>query len=204
MPKKIYTVRFRQAFVEEWDGSDGTFLDHCARFGVPRQTGYEWIDRVTEGGLSALETRSSAPHSCPHATSDEVIAAIVASRKLHPTWGPRKLRPWLLDQDPTLELPVASTMGDILKRLGLVPKRRRRRRTPRFTEQFAKAGAPNDVWTADFKGQFRLGDGTRCYPLTIADAFSAATSCAATAMGRRTARREPVSSRRSASTACRR
>jgi transposase InsO family protein len=139
---------------------------------VPRQTGYEWVARVRDGGVEALETRSSAPHLCPHATPQEVVDAIVAARRLHPTWGPRKLRPWLLDRQPTLVLPVASTMGEILKRLGLVPERRRRRRTPRYTEPFASAVAPNDVWTADFKGQFRLGDGSLCYPLTIADAFS--------------------------------
>jgi len=172
MAKKIYTVRFREAFVDGWVSSDDTFLEHCAHFGVPRQTGYQWVARAREGGLDALVTRSSAPHTCPHATSEAVVDVIVAARKLHPTWGPRKLRPWLLERDPSLDLPVASTMGEILKRLGLVPERRRRRRTPRYTEPFAKAGAPNVVWTADFKGQFRLGDGSLCYPLTIADAFS--------------------------------
>lgn len=172
MAKKIYSLRFRTAFVEGWLDSHESFLDHCTRFGIPRQTGYDWVAKVRTGGLEALETRSSAPLTCPHATSDDVVELVIAARKLHPTWGPRKLRPWLLGRDPSLELPVASTMGEILKRAGLVPERRRRRRTPPYSAPFAKVTAPNEVWTADFKGQFRLGDGTLCYPLTIADAFS--------------------------------
>lgn len=172
MAKKIYSLRFRTAFIEGWEDSNESFVEHCARFGIPRQTGYEWLAKVRAGGLEALETRSCAPRTCPHATPDDIAEVVIAARKLHPTWGPRKLGPWLLDQYPTLELPVASTMGEILKRAGLVPERRRRRRTPRYSAPFAKATAPNDVWTADFKGQFRLGDGTLCYPLTIADAFS--------------------------------
>ena len=172
MSKKLYTSRFRQSFVDAWDDSDHSFVDHCARFGVPRQTGYEWLAKQRSGGHDALQTRSSAPLSCPHATSDDIVQVVIAARKLHPTWGPRKLGPWLLVRDPKLELPAPSTMGEILKRAGLVPQRRRRRRAPPYAQPFAKAAAPNDVWTADFKGQFRLGNGTLCYPLTIADAFS--------------------------------
>jgi transposase InsO family protein len=172
MSKKIYSVTFRQDFIEKWTRFPGTFVEHCERFGVSRQSGYDWLDRVYTSGMEGLETRSFAPHTVPHATSDDVARLVIAARRLHPTWGPRKLGPWLEERHPDVELPVASTMGEILKRAGLVAKRRRRSRTARFTEPFSEVNAPNDVWTADFKGQFHTRDGAWCYPLTLADAYS--------------------------------
>lgn len=172
MAKKIYTVSFRQEFVETWARSAESFVEHCERWGIPRQTGYEWLDKVRAGGLDGLETKSSAPHHCPHATAENIVEHVIAARKLHPTWGPRKLGPWLLTRHSELELPAPSTMGEILKRAGLVPQRRRRQRVPRYSAPFASVAAPNDVWTTDFKGQFRTRDGKLCYPLTIADAHS--------------------------------
>lgn len=172
MPKKTYTVRFRQDFMERWTTFAGTFVEHCERFGVSRQTGYDWLERVAASGLDGLETRSFAPHTRPYATPDHVVELVLAARRLHPTWGPRKLGPWLEDRHRGVEFPAASTMGEILMRAGLVARRRRRSRTPRFTEPFSEVAAPNDTWTADFKGQFRTRDGAYCYPLTIADAHS--------------------------------
>jgi transposase InsO family protein len=172
MAKKIYTVRFRQEFIDRWTRYTGAFIEHCDRWGVSRQSGYDWLDKVHIGGFDGLETKSSAPHHCPHATTDEIVELVIAARKLHPTWGPRKLRPWLLTRHPDAELPAPSTMGEVLKRAGLVPKRRRRKRLPRYSEPFSAVEAPNDVWTADFKGQFHTRDGLLCYPLTIADAHS--------------------------------
>lgn len=172
MAKKIYTVKFRQDFVEAWTQYEGSFLEHCDRWGVSRQTGYDWLDKVQRGGFDGLETKSSAPHTCPHETSDEIVELVITARRLHPTWGPRKLRPWLLTRHAKAELPAPSTMGEILKRAGLVPQRRRRQRTPRYSAPFSAVEAPNDVWTADFKGQFRTRDGLACYPLTVVDAHS--------------------------------
>ena len=172
MAKKMYTVRFRQEFVDAWTRYTGTFSDHCQRWNVSRESGYDWLEKVRLGGFAALESKSSAPHHCPHETSDDVVELVIAARKLHPTWGPRKLRPWLLTRHPDAELPAPSTMGEILKRAGLVPKRRRRQRMAVYSAPFANVEAPNDVWTTDFKGQFHTRDGKLCYPLTIADAYS--------------------------------
>jgi transposase InsO family protein len=172
MTKKVYTVRFRQDFIEAWTRSTATFLEHCERFGVSRQSGYDWLEKVRLGGFEGLEAQSSAPHSCPHATSDAIAELVIAARKMHPTWGPRKLGPWILTRKPDIELPASSTMGGILKRAGLVPPRKRRKRTPRYSEPFVAVEAPNDVWTTDFKGQFHTRDGLLCYPLTLADCYS--------------------------------
>src|SRR5690349_17034949 len=172
MSKKIYTPRFREEFVDDWELYAGSFVDFCASKGVSRETGYEWLERFRLEGLVGLHAKSSAPHVCPHATPREVQELVVAARRLRPTWGPRKLAPWLASQHPGVVLPAASTMTEILRNHGLITARRRRKRTPPYTQPFAAITAPNDVWSIDFKGQFRTGDGQWCYPLTLTDNFS--------------------------------
>src|SRR5262249_47758456 len=97
---------------------------------------------------------------------------VIAARKLHPNWGPRTLKPWLEESYPHLVLPAPSTIGEILRRNGLVRPRKRRRYTEPFTRPFASCTSPNRTWTIDFKGQFRTQNGLLCYPLTLMDAFS--------------------------------
>jgi transposase InsO family protein len=109
-------------------------------------------------------------------------------RVAHPTWGPKKLVACLQDSEPDLgKLPAASTVGELLKRLGLVAPRKRVRHQPPRTEPLRHADKPNAVWAMDFKGWFRLGDGTRCDPLTVTDAFSRYLLCcrAGSAVGER-------------------
>jgi putative transposase len=105
----------------------------------------------------------------PHRIADDVAALICLARRQHPSWGPEKLLQWLALRHPDLALPAVSTAGDLLARKGLVKKRRRRR--PHLHPGIVPAVTiqPNDLWTADFKGQFRTRDGIYCYPLTIAD-----------------------------------
>src|SRR5687768_8128757 len=140
-----------------------------ARYGISRKTGYKWLARFEAHGRPGLVDRSHAPHACPHRISREVAQLIVAARRAHPSWGPRKLLAWLEPRYPELELPAGSTAGDLLARRGLVKKRRRRRQhthpgvVPLVTHE------PNDLWTADFKGHFKTRDGIYCYPLTVAD-----------------------------------
>lgn len=175
MAKKTYTKLFRQQFMETWlrTKDETTFSDHCERFGVSRQAAYEWLSKYEAGGMDSLATQSSAPHTCPHAVDAETVQLIIEAREQHPRWGPRKLKVWLEDTTPwDLDLPAPSTMGDIIKRAGLVPRKKRRRRPARYASPFMHVAAPNDVWTTDFKGQFKLRDGNRCYPLTLADCFS--------------------------------
>jgi transposase InsO family protein len=178
MPKTIYPVAFRKMFLETWlafdEEDDVTFREHCSRFGVSHETGYDWLSRVGDGQLDVarLEPLSSAPCCCPHATSVDVCEVLIDARRRHPAWGPRKLRAFLAKKHRSLVLPAPSTIGDILKRAGLVMSRRRRRHAWPSTPPFVEAKAPNDVWTADFKGQFRTRDDQLCYPLTIADALS--------------------------------
>ena len=142
------------------------------RFGVSRKTAYKWLARYRDGGLDALADHPSVRHSQHAKTDPEVEALVVAARQKHPTWGPRKLVPWIAKRHPGVALPAASTVGAILKRHGLVEPRRRRRVAAHPGRRPLVAEAPGDVWTADYKGQFKTGDGLYCFPLTICDAHS--------------------------------
>ena len=154
--------------------SDGLYsvAELAARAGVSRKTAYKWIERYRTGGADALADRSHAPRAHPDRTGLEVEAYIVEARRAHPTWGPRKLVPYLARRHPGLVLPATSTVGAILKRHGLVTPRRRRRVATHPGSVPLTTTAPNEVWTADYKGQFKTLDGVYCYPLTVFDAHS--------------------------------
>jgi putative transposase len=145
----------------------------CQEFGISRKTAYKWLERFEQEGAEGLRERSRAPHHRPRQTSPEIQEILLGARRRHPSWGPKKLKAWLEDQHEELAWPAPSTIGDLLKREGLV--RRRRSRT-RFLQPPApwrnEVSEPNQEWDADFKGQFRLGSGAYCYPLTITEAFS--------------------------------
>lgn len=150
----------------------------CHRFGVSRKTAYKWLARFREGGLDALDDQSRARHAQHAKTPPEIEALIVNARQRHPTWGVRKLLPWIAKRHPDARLPAASTAGAILKRHGLVePRRRRRRVTTQSGARPLVAEAPCDVWTADYKGQFKTRDGVYCFPLTVCDAHSRFVLC---------------------------
>jgi transposase InsO family protein len=151
--------------------SDETFAELCARFGVSAKTGYKWLHRYEAGGVTNLVEQSRAPHSHPHAVGENVVDALVAARRRHPRWGPRKLLVVVHRRQPELELPAASTVGAILKRHGLVGLPKRKRRSSPYGDRLADYSAPNAVWCADFKGHFPVG-GARCCPLTITDGYS--------------------------------
>jgi transposase InsO family protein len=141
----------------------------CARYGISRKTGYKWLARFAVGGAGALVDRSRAPHYSPQRIAPETAALLCAARRTHPTWGPRILLDWLAARHPGFVRPAISTAGDLLARRGLVKRRRRRRRYAHPGVVPPLTRAPNDLWTADFKGHFRTRDGVYCYPLTVAD-----------------------------------
>ena len=144
----------------------------CELYGVSRKTGYKWIDRYVRHGPGGLEEASRRPRRSPNQTSEEIVSAILDARRRHPRWGGKKLLALLHKRHPRWRLPGRSTACDILSRHGMVPRQRRRRRLGHPGKPTSQVLAPNDVWSADYKGQFRTGDGRYCYPLTVADGFS--------------------------------
>jgi transposase InsO family protein len=144
----------------------------CARFGVSRKTGYKWLARFTAHGWDGLADHSRRPHACPRHTTAAVEAALVQLRQTHPHWGPKKLVALLARSQPDLALPAPSTVGTILRRHDLVAARPHRRKPTHPGRSSVVAAEPNAVWQADYKGEFRLGNGQYCYPLTVTDAYS--------------------------------
>jgi transposase InsO family protein len=176
-------MKERTKFVLEWErrwneaeGGRINMAELCRMFGVSRQSGYTWVARYRDANFdpSAVTERSRRPKTSPHAISPELEDLIVAARKLHPHWGPRKLHAALVEAHPGKPVPSASVMSKVLKRRGLTTPRRRRGRVPArgVTAPFSGCDAPNRVWCIDFKGWFETADGRRCYPLTLIDAFS--------------------------------
>ena len=159
----------REQFITDHRHRLYAMAELCERYGISRKTGYKWLERYESGGRPALRDRSHAPHRCPHRIADEVAEAICDARELHPSWGPSKLLDWLARHRPELPRPAASTAGDLLARRGLVQRRRRRRPATHPGVVPPTTAEPNDLWTIDFKGQFRTRDGVYCYPLTLAD-----------------------------------
>lgn len=144
----------------------------CDRFFISRKTGYKWLGRYHEQGAEGLVDRSRAPHSCPHRTPPEIEEVIVAKYNEHGRrWGPRIVRRLLQNDRPDINWPPASTIGDILKRRGLTKSRKRRVRKPHPGAGALVTSAPNEVWSADYKGEVKI-EGRYCYPLTILDSHS--------------------------------
>lgn len=159
----------RRRMVALWE-SGRTPTELARRFGVSRQTIYTFISRWQSEGESGLEDRSRRPHSSPRRTSATVEQALLALKDRHPDYGPDKLVVLLEEQGITLAAPTAR---DVLRRNGRVEARRGR--TPRWSparEPVIAVPGAGHTMTTDYKGQFRLGNGKYCYPLTIADPAS--------------------------------
>jgi len=161
----------RLRFIADYRRDYATFAELCDRYGVSRKTGYKWVDRYEVIGPRGLEDRSRRPHLCPTATPLPVVEQLLALRRSHPSWGAKKLLSVLRKRGVTA-LPGRSTCCDLLKRHGLVTSARRRKYPGHPGRPPSGPTEPNDIWTADFKGQFRTRDGRYCYPLTIADGYS--------------------------------
>jgi len=147
--------------------------DLCGEFGISRKTGCKLRARYASEGLAGLYDRSRRPHRSPRRTPTVVADQVVALRQRYPTWGPKKLRARLEKLHPEVLWPAASTIGVLLKDAGLVDGRKRRRRAwPTPPSQRRESSSANELWSIDFKGQFRMGNSRYCYPLTVSDHFS--------------------------------
>jgi transposase len=143
------------------DESGWSMSEVCAAFGISRKSGYKWLQRYRAAGLNGLREQRRAPRHHPNATPAEVVRQLIAARKQHRVWGPRKLVAVLKRVQPDMEWPAPSTAGAILKRHGLVLPRRRRRGTVGVGRPALSTPThPNQVWAVDYKGWFRLGMGS--------------------------------------------
>jgi putative transposase len=167
----------RVALIADWLRDEWTMTELAQRYGISRKTAHKWVGRYDADPAEGLRERSRAPTHHGRAMEDAIRQQLIAIRQQHARWGPKKLRAILADRYPTVGWPATSTIGDLLRREHLSTPRRRTRYVVPLTTPLAAARAPNDVWTADFKGWFRTADGTRCDPLTVNDACSRFVLC---------------------------
>ena len=162
----------RVQFIADYQRDVFDVADLARRFGISRKTAYNWIDRYEVARPAGLVDRSRRPGHCPHETPTTIVAALLELRGRHPTWGAKKLLKIVATRQPTWTLPARSTVCDLLDRAGLITTSRRRQVPAHPGRPLTPMTAPNGIWTADFKGQFKTRNGVYCYPLTIVDGFS--------------------------------
>jgi putative transposase len=162
----------RTQFIADYLRGVFTISELSCEYQISRKTAYKWIDRYAADGATALVDRSRRPHHSPQATPPELIQALLTKRRRHPHWGAKKLLKLLSQDQPDLKWPARATACDILRRHDLVRQLRRRRVIGHAGKPTSSITAPNQMWAADFKGQFKTRDGYYCYPLTVTDGCS--------------------------------
>ena len=170
--KETHVMDEKIRMISNWLSGEYNITELSRIHKVSRKTLYKWIERYEADQDSGLQEWSRRPLAMPRATPPELVAEILASKSQHEHWGPRKILVWLRSHQPEKSWPAASTMSLILKRHGMVHVRHKRHHTPPYSQPFLKSNQPNEVWCADFKGQFQLGAGGLCYPLTLTDSYS--------------------------------
>lgn len=172
--QELSPMNLRMQFVVEWETGAWTMTELCAQYRLSRKTGYKWIERYVTSGPQGLHDQSRRPHELARAFDPSLVRTFTRLRRKHPRWGATKLIELAVGEGYARDaLPARSTVNDWLTAHGLTAIRRRRQRPPlRATSPFAPVTDPNDVWTVDFKGEFRTRDHVYCYPLTLRDALS--------------------------------
>jgi putative transposase len=171
--KETGVVKLREEFVKTALRQTMPFSKLCEQYQISRKTGYKWLQRFEDGGNPSLINRSRRPASCSHQLSEDAIIATIALKQAHLDWGPKKIRELVnkkLGQEKALSI---SSVQRILKKAGLVKKKKTRRTNPggRIQNRI-EAKEPNDVWTIDFKGWWFSKDRKKCIPLTVQDQSS--------------------------------
>ncbi|MGW9233108.1 IS481 family transposase [Pseudorhizobium sp. NPDC055634] len=171
--KEISVMEERLRFVARLLEGEG-MSEVCRAFGISRKTGYKIFNRYKDDGLEALTDRSRRPVRYANQLPDPVEAMIVRLKREKPYWGARKIRELLIKRlAGDVRIPAKSTVHAVLDRHGLVSQARKRNRANKAEgTQLSQALEPNDLWCVDFKGEFKLGNGRYCYPLTVTDQVS--------------------------------
>lgn len=171
--RELKPMNQKVLFIADYLRGAPNFAALCHRYEISRKTGYKWVARYQEHGIDGLEEQSRRPHQCPHQTPYRIRQAIISLRtQSHSKPGPKKLQHLLKQRYPNEAVPSQTTIHNILKQAGLIQPRKRRKRVTPYTEPFSPVHQPNECWSVDFKGQFKLANGRWCYPLTVMDHHS--------------------------------
>ncbi|MGG7581858.1 IS481 family transposase [Rhizobium sp. Nf11,1] len=176
--REISVMEERLRFVAGLLEGEG-MRDVCQGFGISRKTGYKIFNRYKDEGLEALTDRSRRPVRQANQLAEPVTAMIVRLKREKPHWGARKIRELLVERlAGDVRIPATSTVHAVLDRHGLVRRARKRNQANKAVGTvLGEARLPNDLWCVDFKGEFKLGNGHYCYPLTVTDQASRYLLC---------------------------
>lgn len=169
---EVSSLDQKKFLIDDYVNGDFTITELADRYGVSRKTVYKWVDRFEEEGKAGLLDRSRRPLTSPNETPDEITEAILELRRKHPRWGAKKLLKVLTRRHPEVSWPARSTVCDLLKRNGMIKTKKGRSYPGHAGRPTTPFLAPNEIWCADFKGEFKTLDGIYCYPLTVSDGFS--------------------------------
>jgi transposase len=172
MPWKETTAMEQKIeFICEWRTGKYTITELCKNFGISRPTAYKLISRFENQGYEGLKKQSRKPFTHPNATNEDIVNGILKLKEKHPRWGAKKIRRLMFNEYSEDEIPSVVTVHNILRKNGFVcPQKRLRRVKPVFPIFDPKEC--NEVWSADYKGKFLMGNKKYCHPLTIADSKS--------------------------------
>ena len=169
--KETTTMEQKIEFICEWRTGKYTITELCKSFEISRPTAYKLISRFENEGFEGLKRQSRAPSKHPNATSENIVKSILKLKKQYKLWGAKKIRVLLFNEFTNDQVPSVVTVHNILKKNGLVcPQKRMRRVKPVYPIFDPKVC--NEVWSADYKGKFLMGNKIYCHPLTIADSKS--------------------------------
>lgn len=163
----------RVLFISDYLRESIPFSRLCERYNISRKTGYKWVQRYKALGLEGLSEQSRRPNSHPSQLPLTVRKSIIELRTSPTiTPGAKKIQTKLKEQFPDMKPPSLTTIYNVLHAEGAVKKRRKRRRVEPYSKKLTRSQQANDLWSVDFKGQFKLGNGKWCYPLTVMDDYS--------------------------------
>jgi len=169
--KETTTMEQKIEFICEWRTGKYSLTELCNNFGISRPTAYKLIDRFEQQGYEGLREQSRTPRTHPNATKEEIVKNILKLKEKHSLWGAKKIERLLFNDFTRDEIPSVVTIHNILKRNGLVCPQKRFRRVKPLYPIFDPQEC-NEVWSADYKGKFLMGNKIYCHPLTISDSRS--------------------------------
>ncbi len=169
--KETTTMEQKIEFICEWRTGKYTITELCKSFEISRPTAYKLIKRFEEQGFEGLRKQSKAPGKHPNATKENIVKSILKLKKKYKLWGAKKIRELLFNDFTKEQVPSVVTVHNILKKNGFVCAQKRMRRVKPVYPIFDPKVC-NEVWSADYKGKFLMGNKIYCHPLTIADSKS--------------------------------
>jgi len=158
--------------IGEWKCGLYSKTDLSNKYGITRKTVHKWIDRYEKVGIDGLKELSRAPLNSPKKIEQEQIGLIISEKLKNKKRGPKKIFTQLNKSCPDIKIPSISTIGNYLKKAGLVQNRKRRYYVSPYNLPFQTCTSANEVWSVDYKGQFHTKNGKACYPLTLTDNYS--------------------------------